>query len=274
MRKPEGKELQEKGENDMFHVMQCGYRYTHREPLSIDRTGLPFYVFVYFRTPALAGAEGAETAVQGKYVLFPPGMPHRYHSDGVPYENDWIHFTAEDGDPLLAELAVPTGRAVQPIDPSPISRCTATLQELMARRDSWAKRLASSELECMFYELSRQAVFSQSQTAHRYYTELSRLRASLFSRPAAGTTVESLAAQIGLSGSYLQSIYKAQFGVPIGSDIILGRITRAKYMLLNSGSSISAIAEASGYRCDEHFIRQFKRMTGVTPGEFRRRGHS
>ena len=84
--------------------------------------------------------------------------------------------------------------------------------------------------------------------------------------------MESLAAQIGLSGSYLQSIYKAQFGVPIGSDIILGRITRAKYMLLNSGSSISAIAEASGYRCDEHFIRQFKRMTGVTPGEFRRRG--
>ena len=115
MRKPEGKELQEKGENDMFHVMQCGYRYTHREPLSIDRTGLPVYVFVYFRTPALAGAEGAETAVQGKYVLFPPGTPHRYHSDGVPYENDWIHFTAEDGDPLLAELAVPTGRAVQPI---------------------------------------------------------------------------------------------------------------------------------------------------------------
>lgn len=82
--------------------------------------------------------------------------------------------------------------------------------------------------------------------------------------------MEALAARIGLSGSYLQALYKTEFGVSIGEDIIRGRLDRAKYLLANSETPVASVAEASGYRCEAHFMRQFKRLTGMTPGEYRR----
>ena len=81
----------------MFHILQCGYRFVHREPLCIDRAGLPFYVFVHYRTEAEAELGGSFVPVQGSWILFPPGEPHRYRSCALPYENDWVHFTSPKG---------------------------------------------------------------------------------------------------------------------------------------------------------------------------------
>ena len=87
----------------MFHILQCGYRFVHREPLRIDRAGLPFYVFVHYRTEAEAELGGSFVPVQGSWILFPPGEPHRYRSCALPYENDWVHFTSPQGTEFFRE---------------------------------------------------------------------------------------------------------------------------------------------------------------------------
>lgn len=256
----------------MFSILQAGYRFVHREPLRIDRSGLPFYVFVYFRGKAEAEIDGRNLPVQGRWILFPPGAAHHYRSTSLPYENDWIHFTAgEEGMKFLSELRIPLGNPVLPSHPETIGNTIWKIQDLQMRQSPYSEILTCAQLTCLFYDLSRTpSLHPSGASGHRYVTELTQLRTSLFSNPSAGTTVEALAARVGLSGSYLQALYKAEFGSAIGEDIVRGRIDRAKYLLTNSETPIAAVAEASGYRCEAHFMRQFKRLTGMTPGEFRR----
>lgn len=256
----------------MFSVLQAGYRSRHREPLRIDRSGLPFYVFVYFRGRAEAEIDSRSVPVQGRWILFPPGAAQHYRSTSLPYEDDWVHFTAgEEGAQLLRELHFPLGEPVLPSNSDFIENAIWRIQDLQMRQNSCGAALAQAHLMCLFDELSRTPSLDPPGLSGRRYTaELTQLRTSLFSNPSAGTTVESLAARIGLSGSYLQALYKAEFGTAIGEDMIRGRIDRAKYLLANSETPISSVAEASGYRCEAHFMRQFKRVTGMTPGEFRR----
>lgn len=256
----------------MFTVIQCGYRFLHREPLHIDHSGLPFYVFVYFRAKALADLNGQTVPLHGHWILFAPGSAQHYRSDCLPYEDDWVHFTAPQGEDFLRDLGLPLGQPVLLPTCSPIDRAIPAMQNLQGRTASWAGALSDAYLTCMFHELSRLSPGIAGQTpGHRYYGELSRLRRELFRNPSAGTTIDSLAAGIGLSSSYLQALYKAEFGASLGEDIIRGRLERAQYLLANSETPILCVAEASGYRCEAHFMRQFKRFVGMTPGEYRRK---
>lgn len=50
------------------------------------------------------------------------------------------------------------------------------------------------------------------------------------------------------------------------------RTDKAKEMLLNSGKGVGEIAGAVGYKRHGSFSEVFKRITDLTPYEFRRRG--
>ena len=47
------------------------------------------------------------------------------------------------------------------------------------------------------------------------------------------------------------------------------RIDRAKALLADSSLRVHDVAERSGYSDVAHFSKSFKRITGVTPGEYR-----
>lgn len=255
----------------MFTILQCGYRFLHREPLHIDRAGLPFYVFVYFRAKAEAELNGQTVPLHGHWILFPPGSAQHYRSACLPYEDDWVHFTAPQGEDFLRDLGIPLGQPVLLPTAAPIDRAILPMQNLQDQKAPWAASLSCSHLSCMFYELSQFPLgTADGASGHRYQQELSRLRRELFRNPTAGTTIDSLALQIGLSPSYLQALYKEEFGVTLGEDIIHSRLERAKYLLANSESLISSVAEASGYGCEAHFMRQFKQLVGMTPGKYRK----
>lgn len=51
-------------------------------------------------------------------------------------------------------------------------------------------------------------------------------------------------------------------------DIIYARIERAKNLLSARTYSVSEVAKLAGYTNEYHFIRQFKKVAGVTPGQY------
>lgn len=73
-----------------------------------------------------------------------------------------------------------------------------------------------------------------------------------------------------ITPAYLSSIYKKQTGGSLLDYINTMRINRAQE-LLEQGYSVVEVAPMAGFRESGSFIRAFKKKTGVTPGQFKKK---
>ncbi len=73
-----------------------------------------------------------------------------------------------------------------------------------------------------------------------------------------------------ITPAYLSSIYKKQTGGSLLDYINTMRIERAQE-LLEQGYSVVEVAPMAGFRESGSFIRAFKKKTGVTPGQFKKK---
>ena len=81
--------------------------------------------------------------------------------------------------------------------------------------------------------------------------------------------VEDLAREVGLSPSYLSTLFKKEMGVSL-SDYIMGRrIKAACNMLQFSGYSYAEIADELAFSSQSHFTKVFREQTGYTPKAYR-----
>jgi two-component system, response regulator YesN len=75
---------------------------------------------------------------------------------------------------------------------------------------------------------------------------------------------------IFLSPKYLSKIFREQTGICFNEYKLNIKMKHAKEMLENTGYNIDQIAYNLGYKKPESFIKIFKKITGLTPTEFRR----
>ena len=78
--------------------------------------------------------------------------------------------------------------------------------------------------------------------------------------------------KLNLSISHLENIYKQTFDTTCMEDVITARIALAKRYLKNSKYSVAEIIPLCGYTSAEHFFRQFKKLAGLTPNQYRKSG--
>jgi len=84
-------------------------------------------------------------------------------------------------------------------------------------------------------------------------------------------SLSSVAEYLNISESYLSRIFARDIGINFNTYLNNIRIEKAKILLANTSLKLGDIAEKTGYKSIEHFCRTFKRVTNITPGEFRSR---
>jgi AraC family transcriptional activator of pobA len=97
------------------------------------------------------------------------------------------------------------------------------------------------------------------------------LRRLLDQHIASGVPIRDLARQVHMSESHFSHQVKALLGVAPQTYVRAQRIARARELLRATPMSIEEIATTLGYDAPTSFFRAFKRVTGITPGEFRQR---
>ena len=81
--------------------------------------------------------------------------------------------------------------------------------------------------------------------------------------------VQEIADYLGMNPGYLSELFHKCEGISIKDFILKEKIKLAKNMLTYSGYSYIEIAAYLGFSSQSHLGKQFKKLTGFTPGEYR-----
>ncbi|WP_338552715.1 AraC family transcriptional regulator [Paenibacillus sp. KS-LC4] len=82
-------------------------------------------------------------------------------------------------------------------------------------------------------------------------------------------SMDQLSEHVSLSKYHLIRRFSASTGLTPGAYLTRVRIEKAMELLRGTSLSMEAIAERIGYSSGSYFIKAFRSLTGLTPGEFR-----
>ncbi len=82
-------------------------------------------------------------------------------------------------------------------------------------------------------------------------------------------TLEAVAKVVGLSPNYFSSLFKRVVGVSFREQLCRVRVEESKRLLLSTTYPLADIAIAMGFADQSYFCKVFRRVTGVTPSQFR-----
>jgi len=82
-------------------------------------------------------------------------------------------------------------------------------------------------------------------------------------------TLSELANHVHLAPQYISLLFKKETGLTITQFILNRRIDKAKMMIITTNDPVQVIAEKSGFTDYCYFSHAFKKVTGISPRQFR-----
>lgn len=202
-------------------------------------------------------------------IIFQPHTPQYFHAT-EPLVHDWIHFfSVPDG--YFESLSLQTDTLYYPKSADFITELTREMEENFFSNSIAREELLQLKLRELFIRLSRSIhaepdlTLDEEQTASLY-----AVRREMFLRLNENWTVDKMAKYCGVSASRFFVLYRTLFKTSPINDLIIARINDAKNTLTQSDAPVKTIAQNLSYNNLNHFIRQFKQFTGMTPGEYRK----
>ena len=89
----------------------------------------------------------------------------------------------------------------------------------------------------------------------------------------AETQIEDLAGMLGCSGDLFSRRFHAVFGESPKKYLQKELFFRAALLLVDPGMNVKEVAGALGFSSEFYFSKFFKRLSGMSPSEYRRRSH-
>ncbi len=251
-----------------LHALGIDYR--HDSNFSIERpSGSGDSLVLIFKTPAAVRLNNTTLhAAVGSALLYSPDCPQYYGADGGDFINHWVHFGLDGDDEFLKRIALPQNTLLPPCDITAAERVLALLNIESLSDTKGKSESCDLLLKLLLTKLSDSMERTEPPSVHS--GALKELRAAIYRTPSDCYSIDMLAGSLSLSPSHFQHLYKQEFGISCYEDILCARHAMAKYYLKNTSLPIAQIAELCGFENDVHFIRQFRKRTGMTAGQFRK----
>lgn len=251
-----------------YHVDRTKHNGFEPSDFSLARpAGTTDYLLLHFQTPVLMTLGGQETVLPvGSCILFTPATPHAFRPAEGDLVHDWMHFMPSDRE-AFERLGLPLNTVFAPTETGFITSLVKKCELESIDRGEGYEAMISAHVSELMIRLLRQ----HKAPPHAPHADaVRRLRHDIYRDPDRFATTEDMARAVGLSRSRFAVVYRALIGVPPKNDLIRARVSKASYLLSLGTRSLSDISEACGYQSLYHFIRQFREVTGITPGKYRK----
>ena len=214
----------------------------------------------------------SSTIAKGDLLLLPEGVAHSYRAcNRRPWSIYWLHFEGLHAGQLFQELDYSCERPVTQLGLSPI--LTSDLKRLLSLRQSgyqenvfnYAAALVRQILHFLALEIR------SSNTTHRHNFNLDALHSLMLENLHGELDLDTLAASVNLSRHHFASKYKKLTGTAPIRHFIHLKMERACYLLDISPASIKEVAGQLGFSDPLYFSRQFRKVMGLSPSDYRKR---
>ncbi len=250
----------------MVEVIYSEYDASHRADFKFDiPEGLDSWLILMTQTPAIfLVGEKYEECPPNTIFLYKPHQRIYYRANDNRFANDWAMFISDEL--FVTETVLPTGVPMKMNDPAYMHRLFQLVAIEHERAGDYKDPIIRKLIQVMFYKLIES---NEPGNKSLMIRDVNDLRREIFAKPEINWNLAMMAEKLNISTGYLEASYKAAFGISCMEDVIRSRVDMAKKHLITSSISISEIATRCGYRNPEHFFRQFKKMTGMTPRNYR-----
>ncbi|MRG61186.1 helix-turn-helix domain-containing protein [Agromyces sp. CFH 90414] len=199
-------------------------------------------------------------------ALIPQGVPHSYGADdGSPWTIWWCHLRGTDLGDLWS--AVGSDREHPLVSLRALDRVTALCDEIVSaleRDQSPARLLATAGIA---WRLMTQLAVDRRLPERG--EPLERAMRYLEERVDGSIRVSELARLVGVSASHLGALFRDGTGGGVLAYHTGLKMARARRLLDTTGLQVSEIAREVGYDDPLYFSRQFSRVHGTSPSEYR-----
>lgn len=235
--------------------------------------GSGFYILYHFKDSiTLTTPEGTIKSKPHAFFITTPTFSHTF-----PAEKGFMHdFAVFHGDvlPALQKYDIEPNTFLYPKNPIKIQDYLSDIESFLYESDQQylkeEKRFCMTEL--ILIELSRQLHsnnidIEKISISQNLLAEFHNLRAEFYNQVPKRISVKQMSQRLAINESLFHKYYKVIFNTTPNKDLIRARIEYAKTLLI-TGSSVVSVAETLGYPNQQHFIRQFKQITGLSPGKY------
>lgn len=238
----------------------------------LRQNGSKDYLFVLFKSPAKLLVDGNYVDTDwGSYIIFDKHKIQSYYpNNNSEFVHDFMHFDLESDDEKFVFSKIPKDKLMHFSLPHTISNVIAEIHnELNSPFIKYKEKVLSTLGLAFLLRIANELEKPEIIEKKEHFVQLYDLRSLIYQDPQTPWSVEKMCQKVCLSRSYFQHLYKTFFSISFSNDLINARINFAKKLLVSTMLNINEISEKCGYTNVEHFIRQFKKKTGVSPRNFR-----
>lgn len=251
-------------------INSIGYNFCHDKNFRIERPqGLDEYLLLTIRSKAYFGPKSKKSEIEANsLVVFRKKTPQYFGASDDIYINDWISFDMSPEEEKVFGETIVFDKIIQSED---IGVCSEIIR--LMQNEFYSSAIYKEELTHLYFQIIRKKLdkmFGSFELKTKYYNELLSIRTDIHNNPWKKHSVKALAAEISISESYFQHLYKEYFGVSPIADEINSRVEYSKHLLSSSNYSVREISEMLNYSCDTQYMKQFKTVTRMTPREYRK----
>lgn len=202
--------------------------------------------------------------------FFPKYTPLYYaSSDNEPFIECSIHFRHDNEIPT--HFSLPVGQPIYLTDPYHVYDLIDLIAYENIVYESNREEILDNLMRAMFLKISDSSKLSSLKP---HFNAMYNIRNKIYLHPEYDWSLENIADILHMSHNNIHRLYKEYFDTTISQDVITSRIKQAREYLSHTTHPINMIAVYCGYRNTEHFCRQFKKIEGVTPKQFRKNSYN
>lgn len=258
-----------------MNIHCIGFNSVYGSNYNVKRTSMKnSYMLILLKSSGVFNLNGANSkAEKDTVIIYDRNTVQEYSSDGNIFICDWVCFDTENESDFFDSLDIPLNTLVKYTDADFFSALIRNIASEFYSVNSKRSKMIDSLLKTLLIKISMTNGLRETthQNIDPHYSVLTELRNKIYRNPQLKWNVDAMAADVNMSRSYFQHIYREIFGVSCISDVISGKIEKAKEILSETSCTISQVSAMCGYDNEEHFMRQFKKIVGVTPTVYRKK---